>query len=66
MIKILTKEYMEGDLAAKTVEVFFFNIPLFKSKSTTVNNQVIQAFTKPKNTIKIKGYEIKNKSKKNK
>lgn len=66
MIKVLTKEYKEGDLAVRTTKVTFLCIPIFKYKKTTTNNKAVAILTTVKQPTKVTGYEIKNQSKKNK
>lgn len=56
MIKVLTKEYREGDLAVKTTEVTFLCIPLFKYKKSTTNNKAVELLTIVKQPTKIKGF----------
>lgn len=54
MIRILTKEYREGDQAVKTTVVTFLCIPLFKYKKSTTNNKAVALLTvtnKPKEVI---------------
>lgn len=45
MIKILTKEYREGDQAVKTTVVTFLCIPIFKYKKSSTNNQIVRMLT---------------------
>lgn len=56
MIKVLTKEYREGDLAVKTTEVTFLCIPLFKYKKSTTNNKTVALLTTMQQPTKIKGF----------
>lgn len=56
MIKVLTKEYREGDLAVKTTEVTFLCIPLFKSKKSTTNNKAVAPLTTMQQPTKIKEF----------
>lgn len=56
MIKVLTKEYREGDLAVKTTEVTFLCIPLFKYKKSTTNNKSVALLTTMQQPTKIKGF----------
>lgn len=56
MIKVLIKEYREGDLAVKTTEVTFLYIPIFRYKKTTTNNKAVQLLTVVKEPNKIKGF----------
>ena len=67
MIKVITKEYSEGDLAVQDTIITFFNVPIYKHKKTTTNRQVVAILTNTKQQTKIKGFnhETKNKNKKN-
>lgn len=56
MIKILTKEYREGDLAVKTTEVTFLCIPIFRYKKSTTNNQAVKLLTSISQPTKVKGF----------
>lgn len=56
MIKVLTKEYREGDLAMKTTEVTFLCIPMFRYKKLTTNNQAVKLLTPASKPEKIKGF----------
>lgn len=68
MIKILKKEYKEGDLAIKNIEVTFFKLPIYKSICTSTNRIAVQQLTTMRPTTKIVGfnYENNNKNKKTK
>ena len=56
MIKMLTKEYREGDLAVKTTEVTFLCIPIFKYRKSTTNNQAVKLLTSISQPTKVKGF----------
>ena len=56
MIKVLTKEYREGDLAVKTTEVTFLCMPIFKYKKSTTNNQAVALLTTMEQPKKVKGF----------
>ena len=56
MIKVLTKECREGDLAVKTTEVTFLCIPLFKYKKSTTNNKAVALLTTMQQPAKVKGF----------
>ena len=56
MIKMLTKEYREGDLAIRTIVVTFLYIPIFRYKKTTTNNKAVAMLTVAKEPSKIKGF----------
>lgn len=56
MIKMLTKEYREGDYAVKTTVVTFFGIHIFRYKKTTTNNKAVATLTVVKEPDKIKGF----------
>lgn len=56
MIKVLTKECREGDLAVKTTEVTFLCIPIFKYRKSTTNNKIVAAMTTVQQPSKVKGF----------
>lgn len=56
MIKVLTKEYREGDQAVKTTVVTFLCIPLFKYKKSTTNNKAVALLTVANQPKKVKGF----------
>lgn len=56
MIKIITKEYREGDLAVRTTEVTFLCIPVLKYKKTSTNNQAVKILTSIEQPTNIKGF----------
>lgn len=56
MIKVLTKECREGDLAVKTTEVTFLCIPIFKYKKTTTNNKAVALLTTVEQPKKVSGF----------
>ena len=56
MIKVLTKEYREGDLAVKTTEVTFLYIPIFRYKKTSTNNKAVAQLTIVKQPSNIRGF----------
>lgn len=56
MIKVLTKEYREGDLAVKTTEVTFLCMPIFKYKKSTTNNKAVALLTTIEQPKKVKGF----------
>lgn len=68
MIKMLTKEYREGNFAVKTTEVTFLCIPVFNYKKITANQRAVAALTIADEPFKVKGFkdETKNSSKKTK
>lgn len=55
MIKVITKEYRDGDLAVRTTEVTFLCIPVFKFKKTSTNNKAVSLLTVTQSK-KIKGF----------
>lgn len=64
MIKKLSKEYVEGNFAVHTTEVTFFDIPIFKCKTLSTNNDIIRALTPLHQNIKeIKGFKYETNSK---
>lgn len=56
MIKVLTKEYREGDLAVKTTEVTFLYIPIFRYRKTTTNNLAVKQLTVVQQPSKVNGF----------
>ncbi len=60
MIRVLTKEYREGDLAIKSTEVTFLCIPIFSYKKTTTNNKAVELLTAQKQPTKIRGLRNEN------
>lgn len=56
MIKVLTKECREGDLAVKITEVTFLCIPIFKYKKSTTNNKAVALLTIMNQPKKVKGF----------
>lgn len=56
MIKVLTNEYREGDLAVKTTEVTFLCILIYKYKKTTTNNKAVALLTVQNQPTKVKGF----------
>ena len=56
MIKVLTKECREGDLAVKTTEVTFLCVPIFKYRKSTTNNKIVAAMTTVQQPSKVKGF----------
>ena len=65
MIKMVTQEYQEGNLAVRTIVITFLFIPIFKFKETSTNQMVVRQLTPIKERIQLKGfnYEIEDKSK---
>lgn len=64
MIKVTIKEYVEGDLAIRDIEVSFLRIVIFRYKKTSTSGKAIAQLSKiKKNKI---GYETENKSTKKK
>lgn len=60
MIKKVTQEYREGDLAVRTTVISFLCIPIFKFRETTTNNSIVNQLTVIKELNKIKGFEYEN------
>lgn len=56
MIKVLTKEYREGDQAVKTTVVTFLCIPLLKYKKSTTNNKAVALLTVTNQPKEVKGF----------
>lgn len=66
MIKKIIKEYVENEIAYNTVNTYFFGIPVYKRVNSTTNASIVTQLKTEKQKHKIiKGYEIKDKSKKN-
>ena len=65
MIKMVTQEHQEGNLAVRTTVVTFFYIPIFKFKKTSTNQMAVRQLTPIKERVQLKGfsYETENKSK---
>lgn len=55
MIKVITKEFREGDYAVKTTLITFFGLTIFKYRKETTNNQAVRALTVIKKQ-NIKGF----------
>lgn len=64
MLKIVTREYVEGGLAIKSTIISVFNVPLFKHIRTSTNEDIIELLTlNEKEITKIEGfrkYETEN------
>ena len=56
MIKVLTQEYRENNLAVRTTVITFFCIPIYKFKTTTTNNKVVGSLTVLEERKQIKGF----------
>lgn len=56
MIKVLTEEYREGDLAIRTMKVTLFHIPIFRYRKTSTNNLAVRQLTVVKKSSNIKGF----------
>lgn len=65
MIRMVTQEYQEGNLAVRTTVVTFLFIPIFKFKKTSTNQMAVMQLAPIKEKIQLKGfnYETENKSK---
>lgn len=57
MIKIVTHEYREGNMAVRTTIVTFLCIPVYKFKEITTNNGVVKQLTTIKESTKVKGFK---------
>lgn len=57
MIKKITREYKEGNLAVRITIITFLCIPIFKFKETTTNKAVVSQLTVIKESIKVKGFK---------
>lgn len=56
MIKMLTQEYREGNLAVRTIVITFFGIPVFRFRKTSTNNIAVRQLSELKETFKVNGY----------
>nr|DAK53093.1 MAG TPA: hypothetical protein [Crassvirales sp.] len=56
IVKVITKEYREGDNAVKTTSITLFGMPIFRYKKLTTNNKAVALLTVQKKTI-IKGFK---------
>lgn len=45
MIRMVTQEYQEGNLAVRTTVVTFLFIPIFKFKKTSTNQMAVSQLT---------------------
>ena len=60
MIKIVTQEYREGNLAVRVTTVTFLGIPVYKFRTTTTDNVAVKQLTVIKEPTKIKGFKYEN------
>ena len=56
MIKKVTQEYREGDLAVRTTVISFLCIPILSYKKTSTNRVAVNQFNKSKERVRIKGF----------
>lgn len=61
MIKIITNEYVENNIAIKEIFVTFLNISIFKHIMTSTDNVVVNQLIPIKERTKIKGFKNENK-----
>ena len=59
-MKIITKEFVEGDNAVRTVSVTLFNIPIYKYRKQSTNNNAVNMLTVKSKMTKIKGFTNEN------
>ena len=57
MIKVITQEYREGNLAVRTTDITFLCIPILKFKKTSTNHIAVGQLTVIKEPVKIKGFK---------
>lgn len=57
MIKKVTQEYREGNLAVRTTVITFLGIPILKFKNTSTNHIAVEQLTVIKEPVKIKGFK---------
>lgn len=62
MIKIITNEYVENNIAIKEIFVTFLNISIFKHIMTSTDNVVVNQLIPIKERTKIKGFKNENKN----
>lgn len=63
MIKKITHEYLDNNIAVITTVITLFGITIFKCKETTTNINVINQLAipaKPTNKKEIKGFKHEN------
>lgn len=64
IIKVVTQEYREGDLAVRTTTVTFLHIPIFKFRKTSTNNIAVNQLTVVRELInevkEVKGFKYEN------
>ena len=56
MISIKIKEYGEDGIVTRTITVTLFCVPIFSYKKTSTNRVVVNQFNKPKERVRIKGF----------
>ena len=59
MIKVITKEHREGDIAVKTTYITFLGISVFRYRKETTNNKAVALLSVLKKTT-IKGFTNEN------
>lgn len=57
MIKVVTEEYREGNLAVRTTVVTFLGIPILRFRKTSTNHIAVEQLTVIKEPVKIKGFK---------
>ena len=62
MINIKIKEYGEEDIVTRTITVTLFCIPIFSYKKTSTNRVAVDRFNKPKERVRIKGFNNETKN----
>ena len=62
MINIKIKEYGEDGIVTRIITVTLFFIPIFSYKKTSTNRVAVDKFNKPKERIKIKGFNNETKN----
>lgn len=56
MVKISIKEFVEGDNAVRTVSITLFNVPIYKYRKESTNNNAVSMLTVKSKMNKIKGF----------
>lgn len=68
MVKMIVKEYRQGDQGVNDIIVKLFGLPIFKYKKTTTNYTVVALLTPKVLAHSVKGFkdEIEDKNKESK
>lgn len=55
-MKVLTKEYRDGDYAVRETEISIFNITIFRYKKISTNSKAVALYTIANKSNKITGF----------